>query len=222
MTKNKRFNRFSACLHPDMYREFTEHEKVEQVTSEVTIFRYEHEHRKWEYGIALAFLKDIKAKTVLDVGGGGSIFAPFLAKNGLQVTELDLSNQFEAVRNQNKALNLDMKVIHADWLTYAGTEHYDAIACISTIEHIKEWDDVLKFYDKLLDYGDAVFLTTDFFPTRERFSGNHWRTFNQEDMLNFVALAKDKGFEVVGETDWEYKGNFVYQYTFASLGLKRI
>jgi hypothetical protein len=184
-----------------------------------SIYRYEHEHRKWEYGLALKFLLEMKSKTILDVGGGGSLLAPLLAEFGFEVTSLDIAHGDSAVEHQSKVIGKPIKFINANWLTYSENKKYDSIVCISVIEHIQYLEDTYKFFKKLLDYSNSLFMTTDFYPTRQTFSGNHWRTFNKDDMDIFVDIGKQNEFKLMEDANWEYKGNFVYEYTFASLAL---
>ncbi len=47
------------------------------------------EHRRWEYGIVLEALRQVNAKTVLEVGGGSSMFAASAIWAGFEVTVVD-------------------------------------------------------------------------------------------------------------------------------------
>ena len=79
-----------------------------------------------------------------------------------------------------------------------------------------------KFFQKLLSYvkpGGILVLTTDFYPTGEQFSQHHLRTYSEDDLLAYAESAD--GFNFFGDGyDYTFWGNYVYQYTFASLVLK--
>jgi len=205
----------SRVLHPDDYKLFTEHLAVEQIMSKLTDYRYEHEHRKWEYGLALKAILDTESKTVLDVGGAGSVLSPLLSYYGCDVTQLDPEFGKEEVISQNKILGADIKFISGDFSTVE-LEKFDAVVSISTIEHVH---DDTTFFKNLVEHADkTIFMTMDFFPTCKKFSKDHIRTYNKERIYEFYKIAEEFGFRPV-YSDYDYRGNFVYDYTFASLFL---
>jgi ubiquinone/menaquinone biosynthesis C-methylase UbiE len=205
----------SRVLHPHDYKLFTEHLAVEQVMSKLTNYRYEHIHRKWEYGLALKAVLDTESNTVLDVGGAGAVLSPLLAYYGRAVTQIDPASGKEEVMSQNEILGTHIKFISGDFSTVE-LGKFDAVVSISTIEHVHDDE---TFFKNLLEHANkTVFITMDFFPTCKKFSKDHIRTYNKERIYEFCKIAEDLGFRPV-YSDYDYKGNFVYDYTFASLYL---
>lgn len=211
---------YSRVLHPDDYKKFTAHLAVDDLIPRLGgVGRYEHEHRKWEYGLALQFLLENEVNTVLDVGGAGSIFSPLLAYYGMDVTQTDLISGDGEVEKQNKILNTDIKFFYADFseedLDFG---MYDAVVSISTIEHVPNDK---QFFKNLLSHSKGlVFLTTDFSMLGNTFSKYHLRTYSKDTMDELAAIGANGGF-YWDFSNYFYRGNFVYDYTFASLALKR-
>lgn len=212
--------KYSRVLHPNDYRKFTAHLAVDDLIPKLkNVSRYEHEHRKWEYGLALQFLLENESKTVLDVGGGGSLFSPLLAYYGMEVTQTDISNGEEEVGKQNKIINTDTKFFMADF-SEEGIDFgkYDAVVSISTIEHVSNDE---QFFRNLLSHSDKlVFITTDFSKEGKRFSASHLRTYSGDTIKELEDIGIQSGFDL-DHFDYSYRGNFVYDYTFASMALKR-
>ena len=207
----------SRVLHIDDYRLFTEHLAVDQVRHMLTDYRYEHEHRKWEYGLALKAVLDSGARTVLDVGGAGSVLSPLLAYYGLDVTQLDPGAGKESVDSQNKSLGINIEFIDGRFST-VDIGMFDAVVSISTIEHV---EDDITFFHELLNHANLmVFMTMDFYPTRKVFSKDHERTYNKEDLYRFCDIAEKSNF-IVEYSPYIYRGSFVYDYTFASLLVRK-
>lgn len=185
------------------------------------ISRFEHDHRRWEYGLAIQALINSESKTVLEVGGGGSLLVPLAYLSGMTVTEVDPWDCKSMLLKQAVRLGLDdhVRFFHKDFLDFDIDEQFDAVVCTSVIEHVPEHE---KFFQRLLTYvkpDGILVLTTDFYPTGESFSQNHLRTYSEEDLLAYAESAK--GFSFFGNCyNYTYWGSFVYQYTFASLVLK--
>ena len=185
-------------------------------------FRYEHEHRKWEYGIALKVIQERDVKTILDVGGGSSLFSPGLANLDYDVTQVNLDEDDKTIKKQSKFVGKDIKYIQTDFLTYKGRKKYDVVVCNSVLEHVP--DDV-EFFKKLLNYvkiGGVLVLTVDYNSSGKQFSGSHLRTYNRKALVELINIAHRDGFSPY-KNKYEYLdiSNVVYDYTFASLILER-
>lgn len=212
---------YSKTLNQDDYKVLPTEFVNKTYSSFKDICRFEHEHRRWEYGIALQALLDSESKNVLEVGGGGSLLVPLAYLNDMTVTEVDPWDCRVALLKQKMRLKLadEIPYFQEDFLDFDIDEVFDAVVCTSVIEHVEKHE---KFFQKLLSFvkpGGILILTTDFYPTSESFSSDHLRTYSGDDLLEYAKNAD--GFEFLGDDfDYTYWGNYVYQYTFASLVLK--
>ncbi len=201
---------YNTCLQPDSYNEFDDHIWVEEFIGGKRQFRYEHPHRKWEYGLAIRLAKELKPKTILNVGGGNSPLSSMFTTFSTKVTEIDPNKPSEEFP--------DIEYIH-DIFPVRGIGKHDLVVCTSVIEHV---EDDKNFFDNLLDHSiSAIFLTTDFHPSGKQFSQAHLRTYNMEAMMEFINKARVVGFMPYGSIHYYYKTPMVYDYTFASLALHR-
>ncbi len=212
---------YSRVLHPNDYNLFEGHKLIDGTRSKLASqYRFEHEHRKWEYGLTHDFLKEQKAITVLDVGGGGSVLSPMLAVAGFDVTQTDINSAQPETDKQNQFLNINMRFIQEDFSKEdVDLGMFDAVISVSTIEHVSNH---VPFFINLLKHAKkAVFLTTDFSEHATVFSPAHLRTYNGKELNKYIEIAKDYGFVTQQEPEYAYRGNFVYSYTFGSLSLVR-
>ena len=214
---------YSKCLTQQDFETFSEHALIEPFLPRIyPNYRYEHPMRKWEYGLALKFLLEVGAERVLDVGGGGSALAPILHHYGMKVTQIDPDpSGITTVEKQNEILGSDIAFINEDFLEFKGRKKFDAVICMSTIEHIPTREDERLFFRKLTKKAPFLFLTTDFSPKAKAFSAAHYRTYNKVSMNKLANMAKESGFAYYGEVDYTYGGAMVYNYTFASLALTK-
>jgi len=211
---------YSKCLTLEDFNTFSEHQLIEPFMQRIhPNYRYEHPMRKWEYGLALKLLLEIGAEKILDVGGGGSLLAPVLSHYGIHVTQIDPDPSGEStVAKQNEILGQSNEFICQDFLEYRGRTKYDAVICMSTIEHIKD-EDEKTFFLKLLKPAPFLFLSTDYSPKGKPFSVAHERTYNSASLKRLAKLAK--GWSFYGGVDYSYRQPLVYEYTFASLALAK-
>lgn len=215
---------FCKSLEPADYLAIHEMQHAKNVKNVVGTFggRAEHEHRAWEYGLVLRALRDHGCKRILDVGGGGSVFAPAAAwpDVGMDVTEVDPEGYGPWVAEQSRKIGRPIHYVQQDFMTYDGPTDFDAVTCISVLEHIG--DDV-AFYRKLASHvrvGGLLAITVDFWHDGLPKSGDHLRTYNEERLTELLASAP--GLESIGSLDYAYCGQHVYSYNFASLIAKRV
>lgn len=193
--------------------------------------RFEHELRRWEYGLALHVIRKNGGTDVLDVGGGGSIFAPAAEwpDVGLRVTQVDPGDCASWVGDQRARLmnysdNVRLNYIQEDFMNYSGgVESYDAVTCLSVIEHVAK---PAPFIKKLASYvrpGGLLVITTDFHPSGKPKVDGHLRTYNKRSMGIMIAALKKLGFEFFGsKPDWTYNGDNVNDvYSFAALVMSK-
>jgi len=194
--------------------------------------RLDHFFRIWEYGLVLAALQANEAKTVLEIGGGGSLFAPAAAMLGMEILQVDLKDCTHWTAKQEEKLGVSLPYVQQDFFEYATEERFDAVVSISVIEHVSadasrqintdEWHTAkrVQFFERMLNLvkpGGLVAITTDFHPDKPRNI-----KFSEAEMLALYEIGRSRGFDWFGAGyDYTYAGDFVNYYTFASLILKR-
>jgi len=195
-------------------------------------YRFDHPHRAWEYGLVLAALRANETKTVLEIGGGGSLFAPAAALLGMEILQVDLKDCTYRTTKQEERLGVSLPCVQQDFFKYSTEKRFDAVVSVSVIEHTSadaskkrstsELDRIKRmlFFERMLDLvgpGGLVAITTDFHPDKV---GNI--KFDEAEMLALYEIAFDRGFDWFGDGyDYTYTGELVNYYTFASLVLRR-
>ena len=180
-----------------------------------------HVHRRWEYGMALEFIKNLGGvKTILDVGGAGSLFAPIAMQLGYHVTVVDPDPSVGMLAGQLRACGLPEAAgtfICKDFMQWPQRtliDTFDVVVSISTIEHVPE--DV-AFVKKLQEHAErGLFLTTDFSMDGGQYSPGHLRTYTPKTLKNKILGALDDSWKMAGEPEWGDNGPYVLGYNFAS------
>lgn len=176
----------------------------------------QHEHRRWEYAMALhayftwqkGYAGERDTGVYLDVGGAGSPFADILG------------NVATRPRLVDPRVNQKLEDT-TDILPYS----VDAIFCISTIEHVAAPRSLVRAAHRLLAPNGLLFLTADCWNASGQDTAHfHWmreRIYNPDTWLDLAKDAGIMGFRRFGGSDWAYKGDFVYNYSFISLALTK-
>ena len=209
----------NKSLHPDDYTDPVLVEYIEifnQLKGKIPA-SIQHPHRKWEYCITLAAvdygLKDWY-DDLLEVGSGGSLFAPMAASLGYEVTVIDLEDSVQLASSQDSRI----EIFQEDFFEFE-MNMYNAVACLSVIEHV---ENDIEFFQKLLKHTKKVlFLTTDFSMDSKQFVPYHLRTYSPNDLQNLADIANSMGFVLLDEPEWIDNGPRVFDYNFASLCLVR-
>jgi 2-polyprenyl-3-methyl-5-hydroxy-6-metoxy-1,4-benzoquinol methylase len=191
-----------------------------------TQYSFEHKHRMWEYGMILKALRENATKTLLDVGGGASLFAPACAYDRIDVVQLDKKDRGSWITKQNERLPKarEIEYIKADFLNFSPPQNwayeFDAVTAISVLEHVEP---DLVFFRKLLRFvrpGGLVAVTCDFHPSSKPLVKEHLRTYREADLVPF--FTSDGDFTIFREDiDYTWRGPDVNSYTFASIILRR-
>lgn len=119
-----------------------------------------HNERSIEYRFALQALGENRPRTVLDVGTGTTAWPHLLRSCGYVVTAIDNVRDYwpEGMVNRHWAV-LDVDIVNPD---ESIPEKYEAITCISVLEHIEDHTRAVGNMVALLKTGGLLILTTPF------------------------------------------------------------
>lgn len=179
---------------------------------ERTSHRLDHELRTWEYAMCAHALKDRGVKTVLDVGGAGSLLAPFLSELGYDVMVLD-DHPDLSISHEQGINTLRGKLGQTD------VAKYDAVIAISVVEH-DPCPDVFVG-SMILAAEKVVFLTTDVSETGQAFSEHHLKTYTPHELRQIEHWTRESlGWGSYHRPVYYTDHNHVFgQYTFGCLTL---
>lgn len=196
----------------------------------------QHEHRMWEYASILRQFVELGIQrrdslVILDVGSGGSFFPAFLASwYDHSVTLVDSmvgGDITDTTREQNKLLGIYQVLLRtsAEDLSVIPSDSQDVTMCISVIEHVvaEHYLDALRELCRVTKPGGYIFITSDYFETDEQIEQSPWRfaqhtAFKKETVLEIPSIID---VEFVGDTDLDYRGSFVHNYSFCNICLKK-
>ncbi|MDG2526434.1 bifunctional 2-polyprenyl-6-hydroxyphenol methylase/3-demethylubiquinol 3-O-methyltransferase UbiG [Stenotrophomonas sp. HITSZ_GD] len=100
---------------------------------------------------------------VLDVGCGGGLLSEALARQGAQVTAIDLAPELIKVARLHRlesGLEVDYRVQSVEDLAAEAPGSFDAITCMEMLEHVPRPGAILDACAALLKPGGKLFLST--------------------------------------------------------------
>lgn len=194
----------------------------------------QHENRHWEYGSAVEALMTVygvdkwKEVNVLDVGSGCSPLGPTLALQGVKVTECEPDHGSRVAREVLNSLLQTKQVQTINVLSNdvcdLPKEEYDAVFCVSVLEHVKKEQQGWKELAKRVKKGGLLFITTDCVEHKDRsyqYDALREKNYTLSDLKQRVDGLKAMGFKTWDEEDWLWNGPQVYDYTFFRVGMVR-
>lgn len=117
--------------------------------------------RPLEYTFALRCLSELSPESILDVGTGMTAWPQLLANCGYAVTAIDEGGSYWG----DRATNRHHLLLHDDITNPALGSTFDAITCLSVIEHIPDHLAAIRGIRSLLGAGGHAILS---FPYDER------------------------------------------------------
>lgn len=170
--------------------------------------------------------------SIIDVGSGGSFFPPYLVTFGgfpnvfltdsMKYGDITGTVQAQRVYFENSLPLYDLLV---EDMSPLASDSYDVTMCISTIEHVDadKHDQALREIWRITKPGGYIFITSDYFRDLVQFEASPSRhlqftPYMKEFVLNIPNMIDA---EFVGDTDLDYRGDFVHSYSFVNICLRK-
>lgn len=228
-------------LHPDDYNDIREGVTIAkgataELQSRGVRLDIPTENRWWEYGTVIQMMLNqyrdrMSEVTILDVGSGRGVVCPALALTFNTIcTECEPA---QAERNDRLRCNSVLQAMGRRQISVQ--EHstmtlpdvqYDMVSCVSVIEHIDPSIEKASWSNlgDRVKPGGLFFADVDCVPDQSKkyvFDELRAHNFTCEEMKDRVELMMEKGFEPIGEPNYEYNGNQVLDFTFFRVGMKK-
>lgn len=171
--------------------------------------------RPVEYKFVFEQIAQFYPERILDVGTGVTALPHLMSNCGCKVTAIDNIKDYW----RKDAFNRHYYVIDDDITKPKINDIFDLITCISTLEHIENYDQAVKNMFALLKSGGLLILT---FPYNEKtFADNVYilhgssvgrelpfktHSYSKKEIENW---AKENGAKIIKQEYWQfYTGNF--------------
>ena len=113
--------------------------------------------RKFEYCFDRLELKP--GDHILEIGPGWGAWLEYASSRGVKCTAITISQvSVDYLNGKAKELGYDWEIIFADLLSYVPDRKYDAIVIMGVIEHLPQYDRVVRKFMSCLKPGGKVFL----------------------------------------------------------------
>ena len=162
--------------------------------------------RKFDYAIERCEFRP--GKRVLEIGPGWGAFAEYALKTDVDFTGITISTVSQEYLTEKLSHVSDrFRILFTDFLTYEPKEKFDAIVIMGVIEHLPQYERVLRKFEYLLKPGGAVFLDGSAsrvkfefssFMARYIYPGNH-SYLVLDDLLNKLAKTQLDLLEVFND-----------------------
>ena len=100
---------------------------------------------------------------MLDVGCGAGLLSEAMAREGAQVTALDLAPELVEVAKLHlleSGLQVDYRLVSVETLAAQAPASFDAVTCMEMLEHVPDPGSVLRACATLLKPGGKLFVST--------------------------------------------------------------
>ncbi len=166
--------------------------------------------RKFDWAIEQCQLSP--GKSVLEIGPGWGAFAGHALQAGVRFTGIT-NSEVSQIYLRSKLANFGDRfdILLTDFYNFEPKERFDSIVIMGVIEHLPNYERVLKKFDRLLKPGGRVFLDgsaakkkyeLSTFMVRHIYPGNH-SFLVLDDLLNKLAKTELELMEVQNDR-WSY------------------
>ncbi len=159
--------------------------------------------RKFEYATEMCEIG--QSSRVLEIGPGWGAFASYALPKGVKFTGLTISHVSQTFLNEKLSeYRESFDILLQDFLDYDPKEKFDSIVIMGVIEHLPNYERVLKKFDHLLKPGGLVFLDgsaarkkyeLSTFMVRHIYPGNH-SFLVLDDFVNKIARTDFEMLEI--------------------------
>jgi len=166
----------------------------------------------WHTNKDRVLVKLVKKGSVLDVAAGTGSFSIKLAKLGMDVTYMDLSEKYYNLAKE-RGKKYGIKFILGDFLKFKFKKKFDNIVISGFIEHIDDDVKLLERIYSLLNPDGRVILLTSAYPflySNFDRSVGHYRRYSKSELYNKM---KKVGFNVDFLKYWDVLGMPVLFFT---------
>ncbi len=227
---------YTRSLHPDDYLFLLRAQHLRQFEQSMTVFgvphREWHEHRLWEYASILQQLEELKVPAnaaMVDVGAGASFFDPYCAINYAELCCVDNMQYGDitgmvAAQRARYGVKLALYDMPLENMAAFKDGTFDVTLCISTIEHASDHDAAFNELVRITKPGGYLFITSDYFRDLVHFEQSVSRVYQVTPYTQAFVLSLPTRFPVafVGGTDLAYGGDFVHNYSFCNICLRKL
>ncbi len=105
----------------------------------------------------------LRGAKVLDIGCGGGLLSEALAREGAEVTAIDLAPELVKVARLHgleSGVSVDYRVQAAEDLAAEQPEAFDVVTCMEMLEHVPDPGAIIEACRRLLKPGGQLFLST--------------------------------------------------------------
>jgi len=117
--------------------------------------------------LRLGWIRDLagplSGKKILDVGCGGGILAESMAREGADVTGIDLADKplmVARLHGLESGVKVDYQQISAEDLARQKPAHYDIVTCMEMLEHVPDPASIVQACASMVKPGGQVFFST--------------------------------------------------------------
>ncbi len=138
-----------------------------------------------------------------------------------QLIELQVPFDAELVDAQRKAYGVAL--LMSEDISTRRSDFFDVTLCISTIEHADDHDATMRELVRITKPGGYIFITSDYFRDLTQWQtspSRHLQVTPYTEQL-VQTIPSMFGLQFVGATDFVYGGDFVHNYSFVNLCLRK-
>jgi len=197
-TKDAYLEEYSTSSNPGLTWPFAEMQKEK---------KHSWHSRPYEYAWIREALEfhPFNDLAVLDAGCGAGYPGPYVVSdcaNVRQVHAMDIDPKLLEQRVGHGEITWSV----GDLTKYQTSERYDAITCISTLEHIPRWKKTLKNFHNLLDPGGLLLLTLDIYVGDEQ-PEEKYSNMTKRTPKKYILELFEAGFRLPGHVQFEVPEN---------------